>query len=225
VALPLVTVVSVPLVFQKAPAAEVITFGTAGVEPPVPPVPVDPPVPALPLTQLLAEQCWAEVHACPQLPQFASLLVVSTQAVPHTTWPPVQLALQALLLQTWLAGHVIVQLPQWVASEGTQEPLQSSSPGWHLHWLLWQVRPVPEQGMPQPPQLLESVDVSTQSWPQAVSPEAQMLLPPPEPFEPPPPLEPMFELAQAAATIPRPSPRSQTRAVFMTPLNSRADRR
>jgi hypothetical protein len=93
---------------------------------------------------------------------------VSTQAVPHTIWPPEQLELQAPLLQTWLLWHIVVQSPQWVASDATQDPLQSSSPDWHLHWLLWQVRPAPEQGMPQPPQLFGSDDVSTHSWPHAV---------------------------------------------------------
>jgi hypothetical protein len=221
-ALPLATTVSVPLVFQYAFAAEVITFGAAGVEPPAPPLPVVPPLPPVPVvvpsTQLLLAHRWFAAQACPQVPQFASLLVVSTQAVPHTTCPPVQLALQVLLLQTWLAGHVVVQLPQWVASDATQEPLQSSWPGRHWHWLFWQVRP-PLQGMPQAPQLVESDAVSTHSEPHSACPEAQPLFPPA-------PAEPGLllpdGLAQAAATIAKQSPKSQTRFVFMANLISRA---
>jgi hypothetical protein len=37
---------------------------------------------------------------CPQLPQFASLAVVSTHAVPHIVRLPQPEELQALLLQT-----------------------------------------------------------------------------------------------------------------------------
>jgi hypothetical protein len=137
-------------------------------------------------TQLLLAQCWLDPHACPQVPQFASLLVASTQAVPHSIWPPEQLELQLLLLQTSLAWHVIVQLPQWVASDATQEPLQSSRPAWHRHWLLWQVRP-PLQGRPHVPQLFGSDAVFTHSEPQSVCPDAQLLLPP-APVEPSPPV-------------------------------------
>jgi hypothetical protein len=64
VALPLVTGVSVPLVFQYAfGGAEVISLITAGVDPPVPPVPVEPPTPPAPSTQLLLAQCWVDVQA------------------------------------------------------------------------------------------------------------------------------------------------------------------
>jgi hypothetical protein len=55
-------------------------------------------------------------------------------AVPQGVWAP-QLEVQALALQTWFAPQTIVQLPQWLASDATHEPLQSSRPGWHLHWL------------------------------------------------------------------------------------------
>jgi hypothetical protein len=51
-------------------------------------------------------------QACAQLPQSVLLLVVSTQAVPHMVCPAVQLDMQALLLHTWLAWQVVVQLPQ-----------------------------------------------------------------------------------------------------------------
>jgi hypothetical protein len=148
---PLVTVVAVAVV-QYAPGPEVITFMVTAVppvpgDPPVaaPPVPVVPPVlPAFPAappvpdeppvlppvpvvmlsTQALLAQCWVPVQACPQAPQFAASLLVSTQAVPQVVWLLEQLELQLLLLQTWPLVQAVPQFPQWVASEATQEPLQ-----------------------------------------------------------------------------------------------------
>ena len=75
-------------------------------------------------TQALLAQCWVDPQACPQVPQFAASLVVSTQAVPHSIWLPEQLELQLLLLQTWPVVQVVAQVPQWVASDATQVPLQ-----------------------------------------------------------------------------------------------------
>jgi len=148
-AVPLVTVVAVAVV-QYAFGPEVITFIVTGVVPPepvapalppvpvappepvppaMPPVPLDPPVdPPVPVvtlsTQALLAQCWVDPQACEQVPQFAASLVVSTQAVPHSIWLPEQLELQLLLLQTWGLVQVVVQFPQWVASDATQEPPQ-----------------------------------------------------------------------------------------------------
>jgi hypothetical protein len=75
----------------------------------MPPVPVEPPVPVLPpvpvvtlSTQALLAQCWLDAQACPQVPQLAALVVVSTHAVPHSISLPEQLELQLLLLQTSL---------------------------------------------------------------------------------------------------------------------------
>jgi hypothetical protein len=149
---------------------------------------------------------------------FTHCCVDPQQAVPHVVWPPAQLDVQALLLQTWLAWQVVVQFPQWVASDATQEPLQSSRPDWHRHWLFWQVRP-PLQGMPQAPQLFESDTVFTHSVPQAVCP-AEQLLPvvPPVPVElvPAVPGLPLVAgLVQAAARRAKPSKKSDTRAVFI----------
>jgi hypothetical protein len=146
------------------------------------------------------------------VPQFVALAVVSMHAVPHRVWPPAQLELQLPLLQTSLVWQMVVQFPQWVASEATQEPLQSSTPAWHRHWLLWQVRP-PEQGMPQPPQFITSAVVSTHSVPQAVCPFKQSF---PGPSGPPPGV-PGLPLEQAAASTAKPSPKTHTRAVVMTP--------
>lgn len=205
---------------------------------PEPPLPVGPPLPPLPLpplpvvppaTQVPLVQCWFAGQAWPQLPQLASLLVVSTHAVPHIICPPSQLELQLLLLHTWLAWHIVAQLPQWVASEATQEPLHSSWPGWHWHWLFWQVLP-PLQGMPQPPQLFMSEAVFTQSEPQRICPEAQLLPPPAPPVPAPLPPVPGFPAVDgvqaatpAATTIAKQSARRDTGPVFMANQNSRGD--
>ena len=112
---------------------------------PVPPVPVDPPdevvppvpgVPPVPVvtlaTQLLPAQCWVAPQTVPQPPQFVLLVVGSTQLDPHSVKPvPSQLELQVPLLQTWPNGQLFEQLPQCVASDATQEPLQSNNPDWH----------------------------------------------------------------------------------------------
>jgi hypothetical protein len=194
---PVVTVVIVPVVFQKAFEADVISFGPGATVPPVPvvpavepaapvvpprpavpdvpdepalpdvepPVPGPPPVPAVPVvpalplvpptplsTQALFVQVWFE-------PQ---------QAVPQAVGVlPAQLELQEPLLQTWLPVHTVVQLPQWAASDATHEPLHSSDPEGHLHWLAWQVWPA-RQGMPQPPQLSESDAVFRHCEPHSV---------------------------------------------------------
>jgi hypothetical protein len=100
---------------------------------PEPPEPVEPPVPPL-STQVLFVQCAVEPHACPQLPQFASLLVVSMQAVPHAISGLTQPDVQALLLHSWPFVHVVVQVPQWSAFDCTQRPLHISMPAAHWHW-------------------------------------------------------------------------------------------
>ena len=117
-----------------------------------------------------------------------------------------------------------MQLPQWVASDATQEPLHSSSPDWHLHWLPWQVCP-PRQGMPQPPQLFESDAVFTHSVPQAVWPEGQLTVPP-VPVAPLPavPGVPVVDgLEQAAAKIAKQSPRERYASCLHSHTNSRGD--
>jgi hypothetical protein len=194
------------------------------VEPPVPlpPVPVDPPVPVVTLsTQALLAQCWVAVQACPQVPQFAALLVVSTQLVPHSIWLPEQVEPQLLPLQTWPVVHAWPQVPQLVASDATQEPPQLSMPDGHLQVLPWQVCP-PEQGLPQTPQLLESVAVSTHAEPQSVCVELQVGPLPPVPLPPVPvallppvPGLPPCALVQAAERITKPSPKSHARAVLV----------
>jgi hypothetical protein len=103
----------------------------------------------------------------PQAPQFsASVPVVTTHPVPHRVCPAAQLEVQASLLQTCPAAQVVVQFPQWVASDETQLPLQSI-PDWHWQVPPWHVCPV-EQGMPQAPQFIGSVVTSTHVSPQGV---------------------------------------------------------
>jgi hypothetical protein len=136
---------------------------------------------------------------------------VITQAVPHRVCPPEQLELQASLLQTCPAAQVVAQLPQWVASDETQLPLQSI-PDWHWQVPAWQVCPV-EQGMPQPPQLIGSAVTSTQVSPQGVWPATQPL--PLVPAEPLLPVCPPVPFAQATASSASPSPKTATRAVVM----------
>ena len=66
-----------------------------------------------------------------------------------------------------------MQLPQWVASEETQAPLQERSPPAHWHEPLWQVMPLP-QTVPQEPQFWGSVWALTHCCPQEVWPEPQL---------------------------------------------------
>jgi len=79
---------------------------------------VVPVVPALPVvelsTQALLAQCWVDPQACPQLPQLALLVVVSTQLDPHMVWPLAQPQLPAL--QTVPEGQVVPQPPQFSPS-------------------------------------------------------------------------------------------------------------
>jgi len=86
----------------------------------LPPLPLaEPPVPVVPPDELSMQapfvQVWLEVQ----------------QAVPHIVpgqVPPIQV----LFMQNWFVPHALPQLPQLVASEGTQAP-QSSVPDGHLH--------------------------------------------------------------------------------------------
>jgi hypothetical protein len=104
--------------------------------------------------QLPPLQTWPGAQA-EQPPQWsASLLLGTAQAVPQSVSPSEQAALHALLLHTWPDGQAVVQSPQWVASGGTQAPLQSI-PDTHWHAPPWQIWPA-EQGMPQPPQFFAS---------------------------------------------------------------------
>jgi hypothetical protein len=154
----------------------------------------------VPSTQALLAQRWVGPQACPQAPQSELLLVVSTQAVPHPVCPAAQEDVQAPLLHTWFAWHVVAQLPQWLASDTTHEPPHSSSPAWHPHWPAWHVRPF-VQGMPQAPQFAGSVVVSTHSCPQCDCPAEHGFAGVP----PAPPLDfPLVAPTQAAPTKARP---------------------
>ena len=80
----------------------------------------------------------------PQVPQFAlSVLVIAHAPPEHWVDPVGQLEVQLLLLQTGVAPvHVVVQLPQWVASDWTQLLPQRRSPALHTHWPAVQLWPV-----------------------------------------------------------------------------------
>jgi hypothetical protein len=64
VALPLVTVVIVPVVVQYPAGEEVISFGPAGAAPPAPVAPPAPPVPMLPPTPLVELSTHALLAQC-----------------------------------------------------------------------------------------------------------------------------------------------------------------
>jgi hypothetical protein len=97
-----------------------------------PPVPEAPPVPVVTLsTQTLFAQCCVARHACPQVPQSVSAVVVSRHAVPHGVSLAAQLDVHWFLLQTCPTEQAIVQTPQWFPSDARQLPLQSSNPVAH----------------------------------------------------------------------------------------------
>ena len=53
----------------------------------------------------------------------------------HVIWPDGQLAAHALFAHTEVAPeHIVVQVPQWVASEATQLLPHASRPALHRHW-------------------------------------------------------------------------------------------
>jgi hypothetical protein len=121
-----------------------------------------------------------------------------------------------------LPWHTVVQFPQWVASEATHAPLQSSIPDGHVHRLAWQLFP-PLQAMPQAPQLLESDVTSEQPELHIICAPGQLL-----PFVPalPAPLVPALPvglpglgLMQAAPererTIARQRTKPEVRVLFM----------
>jgi len=79
-------------------------------------------------------------HALPQAPQLSAFVMTFTHAPPaHAVSSPAQLDWQELLLHTCAPAHALVQVPQWLASEDTQVPLQASRPALHWHWPAWQV--------------------------------------------------------------------------------------
>jgi hypothetical protein len=102
---------------------------------------------------------------------------------------PAQVELHIPPLQTWPPVHAFVQVPQCAASFATHEPPHSSIPLGHAQLPDWQVRP-PPQGMPQLPQLFESVSVFVQTLPQAFSGALQVMPVPAAPAVPVPPFVP-----------------------------------
>ena len=121
-----------------------------------------------------------------QAPQWFGSFWVLTQRSPQSVPDmPVQFAWQLPLEQYGAESEqVFPQAPQWFGSNCTllhaldppqwpvvhfEEPLQSVWSVGHLHVPLWQVAPE-SQAVPQAPQLLVSLVVSTQVSPQAVRP-------------------------------------------------------
>jgi len=192
--------------------------------PDAPAMPVVPPWPVTPM-QMPFMQLWPLAHARLHAPQFALLVLVSTQPDPHsicpareqphapalhtapagqvTPQPPqlsgsfpfvtAQLPLGHIVvpgshidahvppLQTSPVLHAFVQLPQWLLSDETQAPLQTSAPAWQAHAPFWQVWPAP-QVLPHTPQFCGSDATFTHCEPQVISPAAQVGTPlPPVP--------------------------------------------
>ena len=101
-------------------------------------VPASPLVPAVPVgalsTQLPLTQRCPEPQACPQLPQLASLAVEDRRRRCRTRLPDAVRRHRCRCCTPRSPGRCSYRLPQWFASDGTQEPLQSISPLWHWHW-------------------------------------------------------------------------------------------
>jgi hypothetical protein len=69
----------------------------------------------------------------PQPPQLSGSVPFVTAQLPlgHIVVPAAQLEAQVPALQTSPSGQTVVHVPQWLLSDDTQAPLQTSSPGWH----------------------------------------------------------------------------------------------
>jgi hypothetical protein len=140
--------------------------------------------PQLPLLQVAPPE-----QALPQVPQLSGLVMTFVQAPPeHCISPAAQLLEQAPPLHTCVPEQVVVQVPQWLLSEATQAPPQSSKPAPHLHTPAWQDLPVPHL-LPQVPQFWLSVCAATHDPLQATWPVPQD--------------GPLDGVAQPAATRPR----------------------
>jgi len=128
-----------------------------------------------------------------------------TQVLPHISGvAPVHDVEQVVPLHTWPLGQAFVQLPQWVASEGTQLPLQSRRPLLQTHCPFWQPRIAP-QVVPHAPQFWLSV-ATVLHWPlQFIWPAPQAMPVPPDPVVPPVPgSPPLVGFAQLAASSKQP---------------------
>jgi hypothetical protein len=77
---------------------------------------------------------------------------VGTQAPSeHCTWPPGQLDAHVSFAHTWPLPHIVLQAPQWVASDATQVLPHESSPALQRHCPPWHVCPT-AQALPHEPQ-------------------------------------------------------------------------
>jgi hypothetical protein len=100
-------------------------------------------------------------QATPQLPQFATSVIVRTQSTPQSVSPPLQAApMQLPPAQRWPAEQTLPQAPQFAASTCTlaHKPPQSVWPPGHMA-----TQPPPKQtwplmqAVPQAPQLAGSL--------------------------------------------------------------------
>ena len=129
----------------------------------------------------------------------------ATQVVPHISGvAPVHDEEQVVPLQTCPPVQAFVQLPQWVASDWTQLPLQSSRPLGQTQLPFWHVLVAP-QALPHEPQFWLSV-ATVLHWPlQFIWPAPQVMPVPPDPLVPPVPgSPPLVGFAQPAARSKQP---------------------
>jgi hypothetical protein len=114
----------------------------------------------------------------PQLPQFAALVLRSTQDPPQLVVPAAQLVTHCPPEQT-RPLHVCPHEPQFVLSldRSTHAPPHTVRPDMQAQPPDTQLWPVP-QAFPQPPQSVSLLDVSTQAPPQTLRPPPQLHAPP-----------------------------------------------
>jgi hypothetical protein len=113
-----------------------------------------------------------------QPPQWASELLVLTQASPHWVWPCGQL--QERLMQVCGASQELVQEPQnWLELRSRQVPLQLASPSGHTRLHCPPIHTsAPPQARVQEPQKFRSLARLRQAPLHRVSPCGQLQLPP-----------------------------------------------
>jgi len=119
----------------------------------------------------------------PHPPQLSGSFPFVTAQLPlgHIVVPGSHIDAHVPPLQTSPVLHAFVQLPQWLLSDETQAPLQTSAPAWQAHAPFWQVWPAP-QVLPHTPQFCGSDATFTHCEPQVISPAAQVGTPlPPVP--------------------------------------------
>jgi negative regulator of sigma E activity len=125
----------------QVPGVGTCPFGQAATHVSVPPVGVQGTNP-LRQVQVLATQLAFGGQALRQLPQFAGLLVRSTQDPKQLVRGKPQVVEQIPLEQTWPDGQTLPQLPQFEVSvkKLTHFPAHSFCPGGHSQTQVWVLR-------------------------------------------------------------------------------------